>query len=87
MAPMNYEHAKRLNNVNKNTNWQDSTNLEMSQLDEYDTFISHCYGKTAPQGYKKVRTHHMVDIKYDGRNKARCVIDAHLLDIPIESVY
>ena len=55
MVPRNYEHAKQLDKVNKNTKWQDSTNLEISQLDKYDTLIDHGVVKSAPQGYKRIR--------------------------------
>ena len=86
VAPRNYEHAKRLDKINNNTKWQDSTYLEILQLDEYDTFINHGVVKTAPQGYKLIRTHLIYDIKYDGRHKARCLADDHLTDIHIDSV-
>ena len=41
MVLMNYTHDKQLDGPNKNTKWQESTNFELSQLDEYDIFISH----------------------------------------------
>ena len=59
----------------------------MSQLDECDTFINHGIRKTAPQGYKIIRTHLIYDIKHDGRHKARYVADGHIIDIPVDSVY
>ena len=82
-----YEHSKQLDKVNKNKKLHDYTNFEMSQLDEYDTFINHGVEKTAPQGYKIIRTNLMYDIKHDGRHKAHCVDNGHLADIPIDSVY
>jgi hypothetical protein len=44
---------------NGNTLWQEATNLEMSQLAEYDTFRDLGHKDTAPPptGYKKIRTH------------------------------
>ena len=87
MVPRNYDPTKWLDNTNKNTKWQDSINLEILQLDEYDTFINHIIGKAAPQGYKSIKIHCMYDIKHDDRHKARCVIDGHLTDIPVNSVY
>jgi hypothetical protein len=72
-----------------NTLWQEATDLEMSQLVEYDTFRDLGHKDTAPPptGYKKIRTHLVYDCKHDGRHKARMVADGHLTDIPLESVY
>ena len=86
MVPRKYEYAKQLDNVNKNTKCQDSTNLEISQLYGYNTFTNHVVGKTAPQGYKRIRAHLIYDIKHDGRHKARCAADSHLINIPIDSI-
>ena len=87
MVPRNYEDAKRLDNANKSTKWQDSTNLEISQLDEHDTCINHDIGKIAPQRCKRLRTYLIYDIQYDGKHKARCVVDGHLAEKPVDSVY
>ena len=40
-----------------------------------------------PDGYKKIRTHVVFAVKHDGRHKSRTVIDEHLTDIPLDSVY
>jgi hypothetical protein len=76
-------------NLNGNTLWQEATNLEMSQLAEYDTFrdLGHKDTASPPTGYKKIHTHLVYDCKHDGRHKARMVADGHLTDIPLESVY
>jgi hypothetical protein len=74
---------------NGNTLWQEATDLEMSQLAEYDTFrdLGHKGTAPPPTGYKKIRTHLVYDCKHDGRHKAWMVADSHLTDIPLESVY
>ena len=41
MLPRNYEHAKRLDKFNNNEKWQQSTKLEISQLDKYNKFIDY----------------------------------------------
>jgi hypothetical protein len=71
------------------TLWREATDLEMSQLAEYDTFRDLGHKDTAPPptGYKKIRTHLVYDYKHDGRHKARMVANGHLTDIPLESVY
>ena len=84
-VPRNYNHAKEIDRRNGNTRWQDAVDLEMKQLDEYDTF--HDHGQTWPSGYQKLRIHLVFDVKHDGRHKARMVADGHLTEIPLESVY
>ena len=85
--PCNYEHAKQLDKRNGNTRWQDAVDLEMQQIDEYDTFTDYGYHGTPPSGYKKIRVHLVFDVKHDGRHKGRLVADGHLTDVPLESVY
>jgi hypothetical protein len=63
------------------------TDLEMSQLEENDTLKDLGYKASAPSGYKKICTHLVNDIKYDGQHKARMVADGHLTAVPVESVY
>jgi hypothetical protein len=87
--PCNYNEAMQFDLKNGNTLWREATNLEMSQLAEYDTFRDLGHKDTAPPptGYKKIRTHLVYDCKHDGRHKAWMVADGHLTDIPLESVY
>jgi hypothetical protein len=74
---------------NGNTLWQEATDLEMSQLAEYDTFrdLGHKDTASPPTGYKKICTHLIYDCKHDGRHKAQMVANGHLTDIPLESIY
>jgi hypothetical protein len=87
--PRNYDEAMQYDPKNGNTLWQEATNLEMSQLVEYDTFRDLGHKDTAPPptGYKKIPTHLVYDCKHDGRHKAWMVADGHLTDIPLESLY
>jgi hypothetical protein len=87
--PCNYNEAMQFDLRNGNALWREATNLEMSQLAEYDTFRDLGHKDTAPPptGYKKIRTHIVYDCKHDGRHKARMVADGHLTDILLESVY
>jgi hypothetical protein len=72
---------------NGNMLWQEATNLEMSQLAEYDTFrdLGHKDTASPPTEYKKIHTHLIYDCKHDGRHKAWMVANCH--HIPLESVY
>jgi hypothetical protein len=74
---------------NGNMLWREATNLEMLQLEEYDTFrdLGHKDTASPPTGYKKICTHLIYDCKHDGRHKAWMVADGDLTDIPLESVY
>ncbi len=85
--PKDYEHAVELDRKNKNTRWQDCTNLELEQLNEYSCFIDRGKFTKVADGYKKIRTHLIYAVKHDGRHKARMVADGHLTDIPLDSVY
>ena len=86
-VPRDYKHGVRLDERNGNTKWQDCTDLEMTQLDDYDTFISKGKDAPLPKGYKLIRVHLVYAVKHDGRHKARLVADGHLTDVPVESVY
>jgi Reverse transcriptase (RNA-dependent DNA polymerase) len=87
--PRTYEQAKRIDAKNGNTLWGDATILELSQINEYVTFIDKGHhSKAAPAaGFKRIRVHIVYDVKHDGRHKARLVADGHLTDIPLVSVY
>ena len=66
----------------------------MDSLDEYDTFhdlgpAKFVNGKliNAPEGYKRIRTHLVFDVKHDGRHKARLVAGGHMTGPPNEDGY
>jgi hypothetical protein len=88
-VPRTYEQALRLDKRNGTTLWGDAAILELTQIDDYVTFIDkgHHTKVKAPIGYTKIRVHLIYDIKHDGRHKARLVADGHLTDIPLESVH
>ena len=86
-VPRTPKEALAIDDENQNTRWRDSMALELSQLQEYETFIDKGIGDLQPAGYKKIRVHFVFDIKHDGRHKSRLVAGGHLTDIPVESVY
>ena len=86
-VPRDYDQAIRLGNRNGNTRWQESTALEMCQLDDYNIFVDHGKDGNPGSSYKKIRVHLIYAIKYDRRHKARLVADGHLADVPVDSVY
>jgi len=79
--------AKRLDEENGNTHWQDAMSLELAQLQECNTFWNLGRNAKAPEGYQKITVHFVFDVKHDGRHKARLVAGGHLTQPPLESVH
>ena len=86
-VPRNHEQAMELDARNGNTKWRDSEILELSQIDDYDTFLNKGRGYIPGPDYKKIRVHIVYAVKHDGRHKSRLVAGGHLTDTPIDSVY
>ena len=86
-VPRNYEQAMEFDERNGNTKWQDSIDIELKQIDEYDTFIDKGADFKPGPDFKKIRVHLVFAVKHDGRHKARLVADGHLTNTPIDSVY
>jgi hypothetical protein len=63
--------------------------VELQQINEYETFtdVGHHTKAKIPNGYKKMRSHFVFDVKHDGGHKARLVADGHLTEVPLEYVY
>jgi hypothetical protein len=55
--PRTYEQALGLDKRNKNTPRGDATTLELTQINEYDTFIDkgHCTKFKIPYGFRKIQ--------------------------------
>jgi hypothetical protein len=87
--PRNFDHAMMLDAKNQNTQWKDVVDLELSQINEYHTFLDkpHHSKPVAPTGYKNIRVHPVFDVKHDGRHKASLVADGHLTEVTLDSVY
>ena len=85
-VPRNYWHANELDDINKNTTWQDYTKLEISQVNEYDTVIDYVK-RSVLVWYKQIKVHLIFDIKYDGRYKVIYVEDWCSTNIPVDIIY
>jgi hypothetical protein len=68
-VPHDYNHAMELDTRNWNKLWQEATGLELSQLNEYNTFKDLGHQAQAPSGYKKIRAHLVYDVKHDADTK------------------
>ena len=67
-VPRSVKQALELDKKNGNTKWTDAMALELSQIDEYDTFKDLGRGAKAPAGYKKITVHFVFAVKQDGRH-------------------
>lgn len=85
--PRSHDEAVRIDERMGNTKWQDSTQLELDQLFEYETFIDKGLGAPVPEGYQKIPCHIVYDVKHDGRHKSRFVGGGHRTSVPNDSTY
>ena len=81
--------------ANNNSKWYDATRTEMESIHSYHVFQKHEKAKfdrhrkaiNSPPGYQKIKVHLIFAVKYDGRHKARLVVDGHLTPDPLESIH
>ena len=86
-VPRDHEEAVFIDEKNGNTKWQDSEELEIRQLKEYQTFKSIGLNAPVPEGYTKIPCHIIYDCKHCGRHKSRFVAGGHRTKAPTSSVY
>ena len=86
-VPRNHQEAVMIDEREGNRKWQDSEELELKQLFDYDTFKDLGKGIPTPDGYKQIPCHMVYDVKWDGRHKSGFVAGGHRTDTPIESTY
>ena len=88
-VPKNYGEACQFDDRNGNDKWTTATSLEMVQMDEYDVFIDkgEFDNRKIPEGFNKIRVHFIFAVKHNGCHKAHLVVDGHLTDVPLNSVY
>ena len=79
--------SNSIRETNSDTQWKDAEDRNLSQVDEYNTFIDLGKNGKAPVGYKSITVHLVYGVKHDGRSKARLVAGGYLTGTPIESVY
>ena len=73
--------------ANGNMKWRDLEELELAQIDEYETFLDKGKGYNPGPDWKKIKVHMVYAVKHDGRHKSRLVAGGHMTDTPIDSVY
>ena len=87
LLPKTRKDALQLDATNGNTLWQASLNIEMDQIDAYDTFQHVPRNLPPPPDYKFIRVHFVFDVKHDLRRKSRLVAGGHMTAPPKDSVY
>ena len=87
LVPRNWAQAMHFDEDNGNDKWAKSVEVELGQVDEYETFLDKGVGYKPGPEYKKINVHLVFAVKHDGRHKARLVAGGHLTDTPIDSVY
>ncbi len=83
--PRNCAEAKRLDEENKNTFWQDAIRYELDKLADYNVFKDN--GNEVPDGHIKIHLKWVFDVKADGRRRARIVARGDLTPSGEESSY
>lgn len=86
-VPRNHNEAARIDAKMGNSLWAEAEKTERDQLFEYNTFEDKGKHAPVPEGYQKIPTHFVYDIKHDGRHKARMVAGGHRTETPVDSVY
>ena len=87
LVPRNYSQAMQFDEENGNDKWAKSCEVELGQIDDYDTFLDKGKGYKPGPDYKRINVHLVFAVKHDGRHKARLVAGGHMTDTPIDSVY
>ena len=94
LIPRNYMEAMQFDKENKNSKWYDAIKLEIESMQAYKVFQKwdktildkHKRVMNPPKGYHKIKVHLVFAVKFDGRCKARLVVDGHLTLEPIENI-
>jgi hypothetical protein len=87
LVPKNRKDALAIDAANGNEKWKKSMDVEINQIDEYDTFNNLGKGRPPPRDHNKIRVHFVYDVKHDLRLKSRLVAEGNLTAPPKDSVY
>ena len=58
---------------NGNNKWQEAEELELTQIDQYDSFKDLGKGARPSHGHKCITIHMVYNVKHDGQHKARLI--------------
>ena len=85
-VPRNPRHAIQLDEQNGDTQWQDSMDKELKQINEYQTFRLPDPGEDLSD-YQRIPYHFVHDVKFDLRRKSRLVAGGNHTAPPKEDIY
>ena len=87
-VPASTKKALEMDRKNGNKARQESIDLELKQIKEYEVFKVLKEGEPLPPGFKRIPYHLVFDVKFDGRLKSRLVAGGHRSpDVPKEEVF
>jgi len=77
--------AMELGHANGKTMWRDVEMTELSQVNEYKSFMDKGVGFKPGLDFKNIQVHMVYAIKHDGYPKAQPIVGGHLTETPVES--
>ena len=63
-VPRNYDEAMEFDRMNGNDKWKKATDLELSQIDDYQTFTDAKYQRPGSE-YKQIKVHLVYTVKHE----------------------
>ena len=96
LIPKSCKEALEFDKENNNTKWADGTRDEMDCIKEQEVFTAcqrakwdsnHNLILNALPNHQKIRVNLIFAVKYNGRHKARLVVDGGLTPEPVENIY
>ena len=86
-VPSNTQEAIRIDSQTDEKLWTSAIEMELKQINDYETFRVMEHGEPMPPGYKRIPYHCIFDVKFDGRRKCRLVAGGHRTDPPKDDIY
>ena len=80
-----YKHALDLDKKFGHNRWFSSVALELDQINKHNAFLDLGMDGVPPEECKLIKVHLVFDAKYDGRHKARLVVNGHMNNAPLDS--
>ena len=86
-VPADIEHALKLDDKNGNDMWKQAIEKEVDQVSDLNTFVIHESKATIPPEFGYIPIHFVLDVKFDGRRKARLVAGGHTTNPDTSEIY
>ena len=86
-VPRSVKHTLELDEANGNKLWSNAIEKEINELLAHDTFIIKETRNDIPDEYQFIPSHMVLDIKFDGRRKARLVAGGNFTNPDDHDIY